>query len=283
MIPLKLIQVEWFKVRRRFAFWASMLGYFGLLVFGFFMMYREQVRRPEAQHFSLPGDWVEITQMAASIGGFVVTIAIVLLTASEKTWRTERQNVIDGLSRNQYFLGKLMLFVAVSLLLWVGTIGITSGFGAAFRGRAPTDAPLIDVLSLQLLGGLLVRFIFLGAVAFCFALIASGSGAALAFAVLFIILQAPVFELFVARGGLWADIARYLPDRVMDNLTNITIYDPDRLQTMNERAREVAARVGSESARARELLSPARALSAAGIYIALFTTGGWWSIRRRDL
>jgi hypothetical protein len=283
MIALKLLQVEWLKIRRRAAFWVSLLFYFGLLTFLFGMMYRSQLRRPDRPPaFLLPGAWPEIAQMTSAIGGVVVTIAVILLTASEKTWRTERQNVIDGLSRDQYFLGKFFLLLSLPLIVWAGTIALTSTFALITRGGRQPDAALLDAVSARLLGGLLVRLVFLAAIAFCFALIATGSGPALAFVLLLLIVQQPIAELFLERGGIWIDVARYLPDRIMDSLTTRMIYDPEQLAAANERLRSMAERRMLEPG-ALQLHTPARALTAAAVYIAAFTGGGWLSIRRRDL
>jgi ABC-2 type transport system permease protein len=283
MIAWKLLQVEWLKIRRRAAFWVSLLFYFGLLTFFFGMTYRAQLRfpnRPPA--LSLPGAWSGIAQVASLLGGIVVTVAIILLTASEKTWRTERQNVIDGLSRDQYLLGKFFVLLSLPLIVWAGTIALTSAFAVLSRRGNLVDAALIDPVSAKLLGGLLVRLVFLAAIASCFALISAGSGAALAFALLFMFAQQPIVHIFLQRGGFWVDIARYLPDRIMDSLITQSIYDPAQLAAANDGLRAVAERSMLEAG-ALQLHSPARALTAAGVYIAAFAGVGWLSIRRRDL
>lgn len=280
MIAGKLLHVEWLKVRRRAAFWVSLLFYFAMLAFFFVTMYRVQLRRPDRLGiFSLPRAWSELAQLTAALGGVVIVVAIILLTASEKTWRTERQNVIDGLSRDQYFLGKFFLLLALPLIVWMGTIALSSGFAVVTGARA---ADLIDSVSAKLLGGLLVRLVLLAAIAFCFALIATGSGSALAFVLLLLIAQQPIIALFLERGGFWVDVARYLPDRVMDSLTTVTIYDHEQLAAANEQLAATAARRSLE-AEALQLHTPAQAFTAAAAYIAVFTGGGWLSIRRRDL
>jgi ABC-2 type transport system permease protein len=282
MIVWKLLQVEWLKTRRRAAFWLSLLFYFSLITVFFVTMYRMQRRRPDAGSvFRLPDAWSQLAQLTAALGGVVLVVAIVLLVASEKNWRTERQNVIDGLSRDQYFLGKLLLLLALPLIVWAGTIALSSAFALITR-RAGADAALFDAKSAQLLGGLFVRLVLLAAIAFCFALISTGSGPALAFVLLLLIAQQPIMQIMLDRGGFWVDIARYLPDRIMDSLTNATVYDAAQLAAWNDRLRAVAQSRGMEL-HALTLHAPAQAFTAAAAYIAAFTAVGWLSIRRRDL
>jgi hypothetical protein len=283
MMALKLLHVEWLKIRRRPAFWLSLLFYFGFLVLGSYTSYRAHRRHPAAGGLSLPDDWDVIGSSFASIGGMMLTVVVILLTASEKTWRTERQNVIDGLSRTQYFIGKLFLFVALAVITWAGTIAIITFFGALDRTITPSTAPLFDAMSVKLLGGLLVRLVLVAAVASCFALLSSGSGAALAFAVLFMIVQPPIGMIIADEGPLWMSVAQHLPSRVMDNLTNADIYDPVRLAALNERLRAMAGRTGGFVAFAMPWLPPLHTLLTAFGFIALFAAGSWASIRKRDL
>jgi hypothetical protein len=113
-------------------------------------------------------------------------------------------------------------------------------------------------------------------------MIATGAGPALAFVLLLLIAQQPLIQIFLDGGGFWINVARYLPDRVMDSLTTPSIYDPEHLAAANQQLRTFAERRGLEP-HALQLHAPVQAFTAAVAYIAAFAGGGWLSIRRRDL
>jgi ABC-type transport system involved in multi-copper enzyme maturation permease subunit len=61
-------------------------------------------------------------------------------TCAEYTYRTNRQNVIDGLSRNQYITTKLLfiitmaLFVTIIMFISAFITGLSSGMAISFEG-----------------------------------------------------------------------------------------------------------------------------------------------------
>jgi ABC-type transport system involved in multi-copper enzyme maturation permease subunit len=61
-------------------------------------------------------------------------------TCSEYTYRTHRQNVIDGLSRNQYITTKILFVIILALFSTIATIisvfvtGISLGIDISFEG-----------------------------------------------------------------------------------------------------------------------------------------------------
>lgn len=273
MIALRLVTIEWLKMRRRPGFWLGMLFFFGIMVFGYTMSYRQHAAQPALRHAEQV--WRDGISVISSLGMLVLLVTIILLTASEKTWRTERQNVIDGLSRTQYFTGKLLLLAGVALLMWIGTAAIVSVFAVLERGLVDASAvPFIDALSLRMLLGGLLFLLGIGALALFFGTVASSSGAALALAVLLLIAEQPIAAMLASRGGLLQQVTALLPHGVFSTLTSPATWTPDAYAEMRALALE------------RQLplsLGGATAAIAAAIYTVVFSAGAWLSIRTRDL
>jgi ABC-type transport system involved in multi-copper enzyme maturation permease subunit len=264
-----LIAVEWLKTRRRLAFWAATLSFFAMLLIGFGMSHYFASRNGHAQRESL---WKIFTGLS-SFAMLIVLVTIVLLTAAERTWRTERQNVIDGLSRTEYFTGKLALVFGFTLLLWTGGILITLVF--ALLNRTLPDPPtsaLIAATDASLLSHLLLYLLFVATIALFFGTVSSSSGAGLALAFLFLFAQAPIMFLMAREGGVVQEATAYLPTKVLE-----TLMSPDAGEgsaEMMQRMRDMGL----------PLQLPARANSiVAVLYMALFSAGSWLSFRRRDL
>ncbi|HEX6135220.1 MAG TPA: ABC transporter permease [Longimicrobiales bacterium] len=274
MMALRLLDIEWFKARHRAVFWVTS-GFFVsmFLLFLGITQYRHAAGLDE-RPFSLPRDWLDLLRGPGGLGVLLITVAVVLLVASERTWRTQRQNVIDGLSRGQFFTGKLLLALLLVLIYWITPI-VTGLVFAIFDGRPGyTDGtgPLLPVAMLHAYGGFFVHLIATAAQAFMFAIIASSSGSALALTFVFSIAQMPIFLLLSSRAEYWIAVARRAPTMVFDQLTNPAIWDPDRLAQLNE------ARQGLPP-----LLPGAEAIALALGYTALFVGIAWLAFRHRDL
>ncbi|HEX2165922.1 MAG TPA: hypothetical protein VHG09_01670 [Longimicrobiales bacterium] len=275
----KLVSIELLKTRKRFAVWMAMLFFFGFFVVNLTGSLIEHIRHDVAGT-PLPQSWPGIISFGSGLGVLVLLVTVVLLTASEKTWRTERQNVIDGLSRTQFFTAKMIVMVSLVALLWLGVIVLTAAFGALERLGEAAELPLARGIDLKLMGGLLLNLTLVGAIALFFGTSGSSSGAGLALAFLFLFSQSLIAVLMVRLGGIWEIAAPFLPMQVLQALTSTMTFDPEAFAQMAERMRQM-----EESGRPSmpRPLSAIEAVTAALVYIALFLGGAWFAIRRRDL
>lgn len=273
MRVITLATIEWLKTRRRVAFWMGMLFFFGMMLIG--PVFEWFVYRQTPERYQGNAVWPSIAGSLQTFGLLVMLVMITLLTASEKTWRTERQNVIDGLSRTQYFLGKLMLVAAVSLVLWTGTLLIGALFEMLFRQiGTPLDPAFISGLFARLLLSGLVFLLYCGTIALFFGSVSSSSGAALALAFLFLLVQPAIASELAERGGWWAELTAYLPMQVLSALGSLAAHDPEQLAAYLETARQRDVPL---------ILAAPMATIVAFASTALFAAGAWWSIRARDL
>lgn len=277
MIAAKLIGIEWFKARHRAIFWI-MTGFMALmmaLALGV-QQYQHAQDPTRVRAFTLPARWGEVIG-AADIAMILVVTVLSLLIASERTWRTDRQNVIDGLSRRQLFGAKLMLSLLVAAIFWLlpfvaafvfvwfdGTPGFLDGTGPLFGGHT---VPMIF--------GFLLRVTAMAMYALMLALFASSSGAALALAYVFMVVQLPLVAWLARQGDAALDVARRAPFNVFDQLTNPIVYDAAKLERFNATA--------SSNPFFIPLLPAAQAAIWSAGYALLFIGLGWLALRHRDL
>ena len=275
----KLASIELLKTRRRFGFWMAMLFFFGFILISLSGGLVEHIRSGVAGT-PLPQSWPGIIDFGGGLGTLVLLVMVVLLTASEKTWRTQRQNVIDGLSRTQFFIAKVMTMVALVLLLWAGVLVLTATFGLLERIGETAELPFARVRDIKLMGGLLLNLTLVGAMALFFGIVSSSSGAGLALAFLFLFSQGLIGMLMVREGGAWAAAAAFVPMQVLQALTSTMTYDPEAMAVMLENMRRMEENGRSSMPRP---LAALEAVTAAVIYIAAFLGVAWLVIRRRDL
>ncbi|MDR3245381.1 MAG: ABC transporter permease subunit [Prevotellaceae bacterium] len=132
---LHLLNIEILKLQRNRSF-LVLISLFVLSVFGVNYLAMELATNNKFG-FSFPSVWRDITY----ISSFLLVIPgliIIMHTCSEYSYRTHRQNIIDGLSRNQYITTKILFVVALALLSTILTfisafvIGLSSDTTISF-------------------------------------------------------------------------------------------------------------------------------------------------------
>lgn len=144
-----LIKTEWLKIRKYPAFWGMAaivtLSYPGInyLFFRGFKNLMEHGKEKATlvmkmllgNPFTFPEVWHTVA-WASSIFVFIPSIVVIMFITNEYSYKTHRQNIIDGWSRNQFLAGKLIdvliislittaIFVAIALL--IGYVNINEG------------------------------------------------------------------------------------------------------------------------------------------------------------
>ena len=140
---LRLLHLEWFKLRHSRYFWA-LFGLFVLILLALplgvrgFLAYLtsqgESILRLDISALEIPlYDFVDLWQNQAWIYtlfslflGFIPVISI----GNEYSYGTIRQNVIDGLSPAQLYWSKVLMILALSgvVTLITGLIGLVTGY-----------------------------------------------------------------------------------------------------------------------------------------------------------
>lgn len=183
-----LIRVEWLKMKKYNAFWwligLTALAYPGINYIAF-MIYSEATNQPtEASQlakmaignpYSFPDVWHTVAYFS-SFFLFIPAIVVIMFITNEYSFKTHRQNIIDGWGRGQFITSKLIDVLIITLLIAVLYMAVTLVAGFANHTRLIRDTwgsvhfaglfalQTFSQLSLAFLTGFLVRkaFIALG-------------------------------------------------------------------------------------------------------------------------
>lgn len=266
---------EMLKMWKRPATWVT-LGLFGLITFADLIgEYRDGRKDPEDPFF-LPDAWGQILGEEVMVGFIFASVLVILLVAAEFSWRTARQNVIDGLSKTHWYSGKLLLLPLLSALFLV--LRALIGGSLALAGTdVSLGAPLFGAPQLAALGGMFVTGLGYTSLALFAAVSIRSSGPAMA--VWFAWFAFGESLLIGGLGSLFHALRpalRWAPVTTFNRLRDYIQYDPEALR----RAAEWAAQ-NDRSVPAPESLGPAFVGSFAWIAVLLFL--GWLWYRKRDL
>jgi len=134
-----LLAIEWLKLKRYNTFWILICFFIVLLPLWNYCILSGGINvsgngmKLINQTYSFPGVWGNIG-FWGSLFVVLLSILIIILTANEFTFRTHRQNVIDGWSRLQFFHAKILLVFAFSVAATVYVFILGAIFGYANSG-----------------------------------------------------------------------------------------------------------------------------------------------------
>lgn len=190
---MNLIKTEWLKIKNYPGFWwvlgICMLSYPGINYI-FHFIYLQEVKNSKNMVAQIasglikePFAFPEVFRTAAytsSLFVFIPAILVIMLISNEYSYKTHRQNIIDGWSRSQFMWAKfinvlIVTFIITSLTLLVslliGFLNKTNNTGFQFSQLKFTFFFFLQVLSqlsFAFLLGLLVRKAFLALGIFIF-------------------------------------------------------------------------------------------------------------------
>lgn len=260
---MRLLQIEFMKLWPYRSFRVLFIVYI-LLQLGFLMTGRSVINVDDSEVDSVfnvlafPNIWNYYLYFAG-IFNIILGILVIFITTNEYAYKTIRQNVIDGLSRNEVVAGKILLILvfAVFSTLLVFT-------GAVVAGLNYTDnAGLQDAFERSsLIIAYFVQCVCLLSLAFLFGTLFKRSGVA---TLLFLVFIFPL-DVILNKAILRDCCNAYLP---VSNMFVKLIQSPYVLiQSMGEDAQ----------------VAPAVLPIAVGLcYILLFFILNWFVTKRRDL
>lgn len=170
-----LIRTEWLKMRKYNAFWWIMgvtaLAYPGINYI-FYMGFQNVIDKPSqasqyakmalGNPFSFPEVWHTVAY-ASSLFVFVPAVVVIMFISNEYTYRTHRQNIIDGWSRAQFITSKLIDVLIISLIITAMYIVVCLVSGFANQERLIQDtwssAYYIGLFALQTFAQLSIAFL----------------------------------------------------------------------------------------------------------------------------
>lgn len=235
-----IIRTEWLKIKGYKAFWAVLamtaLSYPGIN-YMFWNIYQDTVAKEKStaqmakmllgNPFTFP-EVFHTTAFLSSIFVFIPAIVVIMLITNEYTYKTSRQNIIDGWSRREFLIGKLIdvLLVTLIVTLLLGVTSIVVG-NIATEGKVENPfkewwyIPLFALqtfaqLSLAFMVGFVVRRAFIALSVFVF---------------YFLIVENAAVGIMKVKAN---DAGRFLPlelaDRMIPNPAFIGKFNPEGYQ-----------------------------------------------------
>ena len=276
MILAVLFRNEMLKMFKRLAFWVTFIFFSFINFMNFGEGYFRGVANPE-RAFAFPGAWRNIVSEDAEINFVFGGVLLVLLIANEFQWRTSRQNVIDGLSKDQWFYGKLML-VPVLAVLFVGArtlIGLL--FGVLGTNAAGVEGSFISGVGFTALGGVFLAFLGYGSWALFASLAIRNTGPAMA-----VFLAYVAFIEDLIAGGLvrlserMESVVRFFPMNTFEQLNRWIQFDPAAFD-------EAVQNALSNNRPAPEIWDLSTLLVTATVWIVVLVASSFFWYRKRDL
>ena len=171
-----LIRTEWFKIKKYRAFWWVMaitaLSYPGInyIFQNIFREFSNQkgetamlMKMLVGNPFTFPEVWHTLAY-ASSFFVFIPAIVVIMFITNEFTYKTHRQNVIDGWSRDQFMTSKMLDVLIISLLITVLYTAVTVIIGFAnsdaSSGNLWEQSWYIGLFALQTFSQLSIAFLF---------------------------------------------------------------------------------------------------------------------------
>lgn len=271
-----LLRNEWFKTRRRLAFLVT------LALFAFIQLmdhggdYLRARRDPEFT-YALPDAWRGIFSNDSIILLIFASIAVIMVVSSEFSWRTARQNVIDGLSKEQWYWGKVLLLVLVGVLFVVTKLIIGSGFaalGTDFTAMGRAAFPL-SVATASI--GLFVAYLSVAGLALFVSVTIRSSGPSMAVWFFWITLGEQLIPSLVTRVLPATEPAfAYLPFSAAQKMLDFWVFDAGVYAGLVARAQEAEQAVP-------ELPDMLLWMGVNAGWAVVFVAVGYGLFRRRDL
>lgn len=272
-IPGVLFRIEAIKTTRRRAFWVAFAVFFGLFLFDVVNAVQIATVRPNVP-YALPESWPRILGMPSVLGPFFLGILLILLVAPEFSWRTGRQNVIDGLSRERFYAGKLLvtgLLVALFFLLPI----MIGGIGATI---SPSEggSTLVRQQDASLMAGYGLALLVWGSAALMLACLVRSAGPAMGALLLYALIEGFVAEVLERVSRTADKVIDYFPMAISQALVDPLAYYPDMLALENEQ--RAARGLDPLDFPDVEIL-----IGAALVYAAVLLTAGFLSVQKRDM
>lgn len=134
----KLLSIEWMKIRKYRTFWV-LLGLFALLVPLWNYSFNSGILKFDnkigdtllSKAYDFQHIWANLSYWASFFVAFI-SVLMIILTTNEYTFRTKRQNIIDGLTRMEFYHSKWLLLLILSVIttLYIFITGFIFGISS---------------------------------------------------------------------------------------------------------------------------------------------------------
>lgn len=268
-----LLRIEVLKAVKRRAFWVAVGLFAALNAIATVDNVRYARLYPE-NTYALPASWPDILTGLTGPGPFFIAVLMILLLAPEFSWRTGRQNVIDGLSKERLYAGKVIVLVGL-IALFTATVVAIGVVGTLF---SPSEGgpEFIRSTDLSYVGGCILNLLLFCSAGLMLSTMIRSAGPALGVLFLYILVEQAIAELVSRMGETMRGASEYFPFSITQDLGNSLVHYPEQLAAVNASRAE-------RGLPALEFLAVEVLAIAALAYSAIFLVIAFLSMRKRDL
>ncbi len=164
---------------------------------------------PSFSLYSFPYIWHNLTYLSGFFKLLPALIVMVFVTA-EYSHRTIRQHIINGISREQFFLQKVFFITAIGLVVTFTTV-----FSALVLGFLHTEVITFDIIwqKTVFVAALFLEIFAYSSIALFFAVLMRKSGLAIIAFAIYSVIAEPIIRFYIDD-----DIAAYFPMKRIGSL-----------------------------------------------------------------
>jgi ABC-2 type transport system permease protein len=269
---LALLQIELIKTLRRRAFWVSLglflLFFIPIMAAAFGHGGAITVNDQKLMSIAVPQGWGLMLELQGLVCIFV---------GSEFVFKTSRQNIIDGLSREQFFLAKMVFIVFMAVVFFVIYLLLVITFGYIIVDKSEITGAIIRGVDLQMMGAFFVMLIGFGLIATLFGIASRNTGTAIGLFFFYsTVVEQIAPNLLRLKESLrpFADYFHYLPINIFREVVKPGRYDADF----------IGAKMAKMSGQAVTFdLTTQTVWACAGLYIILLASASYLLLKKTDL
>lgn len=220
---LRALQIEWMKVKNYRTFWILLaitivsIPAFNYTIFDVMDNTFPKVKGKVmlfGSPFAFPDAWQTVC-WNASILFLIPAILIITLNSNEFTYRTHRQNIIDGWSRRQFVGVKMIEILLLSVLTTIVVFFTTLIFGA-WVNKVPDGVSVWTWEGMRFLFFFFVQMISYSMIAFLLTMFIKRAGLSMGIFFIYWILENAAVGF--GHGKFKVTWVNYLPEEVTDEL-----------------------------------------------------------------
>lgn len=228
---IRALKLEWLKIRNYRTFWILLSMYCLALIIICFggMFFLEYLKSLGADFegldptilpiYDFPDIWQNITYLASFLKILLAFIVIISIN-NDQSYNTLRQNIIDGISKKEYLVGKILLISSLALVstLFLFTSGLINGalyshvWGASF---------IFD--ELEFLFAYWYDIVIFCTLAMLLSLIIKKAGFVIIALTLYTFMFEPIAGVIMTeapfmKNGIWPQVAPFLPIHALNDM-----------------------------------------------------------------
>lgn len=272
---IKLLKIELQKYLSYTTFWVLMGLHLVLLSLSIFIASKFDAGMPGVdafKFFQFPMVWRTVSYISSWFN-VLLTIMLIIFVGNEFTFKTYQQNVINGLSKAELIISKLLLILTFSIYCLILTTLLSLSIGFYYTSNLDfllifQNSTFISIYFLQTLAYMIFGL-------FLVTLFRNTALSIVLYFLNFIIIEPIVRNLFPDEIGM------YFPMKIITNLTPA----PNVMHFMIEE--QMNAGFGTQTPNSSlnsfdfSVLTPN--LIATAIYIVVFAYGSYFLLKKRDL